>query len=102
MGGDDFLVIFQSEDWQNRLHCAISAFNTSVKDLYDSAGIEAGGIHAEDRQGVRRFFPFSKLYAGVVHSNEALYANASEISTAAASARQVAKLHGYDFYTSKQ
>jgi GGDEF domain-containing protein len=98
VGGDDFLVVFQSHDWHARLVRAIEEFNERVKTLYDAAGITAGGIQSEDRHGVRRFFSFIRLYAGVVESDSAGYRNSSEISTAASAARQIAKTQGSDIY----
>lgn len=48
-GGDDFVVLFQSEDWESRIHSAMKRFNEGAVRLYAPADIEAGGILSEDR-----------------------------------------------------
>jgi len=57
VGGDDFLIIFQSLDWFERLTAAIAEFNRTVVALHDAEAIKSGGIWSEDRHGIKRFFP---------------------------------------------
>lgn len=66
VGGDDFVVLFRSPDWEERVRRAITDFNRDALDLYDEEGRERGGIEAEDRYGVLRFFPFVTLSVGAV------------------------------------
>ena len=101
VGGDDFLLVFQSENWHERLSRAITEFNHSVIRLYDAPAVEAGGIYAEDRLGIRRFFTFTTLYAGVVHQSDGPFANASHVSSAAAKARHEAKRNNVDIYVNQ-
>ena len=101
IGGDDFIAVFQSEDWHERLSGAIADFNESAKSLYTEAEKIEGGIWAEDRHGISRFFGFTSLYAGVVDSGSAHFRTASDISGAAARARQQAKRESVTIYVSK-
>ncbi|HEX7863834.1 MAG TPA: phosphodiesterase [Variovorax sp.] len=55
IGGDDFLVMFQSPDWLQRCTDLIEDFNRQAPDLYDEAARQAGGVEGEDRHGVVRF-----------------------------------------------
>ena len=52
VGGDDFVVIFQSPDWLARCRQIVDTFNTKALTLYDPQdrhGIEAGGdVHLLD------------------------------------------------------
>ncbi|MEI8170665.1 MAG: EAL domain-containing protein [Rhodoferax sp.] len=98
VGGDDFLLVFQSEDWHARLSKGIDEFNLAVVKLHDEDAIRAGGILAEDRDGTKRFFPMTTLYAGVVHVHNGPYKSASEVSSAAATARHLAKKEGVNIY----
>jgi len=100
VGGDDFLVVFQSVDWRDRLENAIAEFNSAVIRLHDKEAIDAGGIWAEDRHGVRRFFPCTTLYAGAVDAARGPYKNASDVSSAAAKARHLAKKDSVAIYLS--
>ena len=66
VGGDDFVVLFRSLDWVQRVQRIIAEFNEQAMDLYDDQGRHNGGIEAEDRYGVPRFFPFVTLGVGAL------------------------------------
>lgn len=66
VGGDDFVVLFRSPDWMERVQRIIAEFNEQATDLYDDQGRRNGGIEAEDRYGVPRFFPFVTLGVGAL------------------------------------
>ncbi|WP_321952590.1 EAL domain-containing protein [Paraburkholderia bannensis] len=67
VGGDDFLVLFQSETWHERASRAIESFNAGTLRFYAPADRAAGGIHGEDRQGHPTFFGFVSMAIGCVH-----------------------------------
>ncbi|WP_233861898.1 EAL domain-containing protein [Paraburkholderia adhaesiva] len=67
VGGDDFLILFQSETWLERARCAIETFNAGAQRFYAPADRLAGGIEGEDRQGNRVFFGFVTMAIGCVH-----------------------------------
>ncbi len=91
VGGDDFLVLFQSEDWETRIRRAIDQFNESAVRLYSDADVTAGGIRSEDRHGNMRFYHFVTMAVGVVPvaANSALDGDC--IATLAAAAKREAK-----------
>ena len=64
VGGDDFLVLFQSEDWLQRCQGIVDEFALEARGLFDETARMAGGIHAEDRHGIQRFFPCTTLSMG--------------------------------------
>jgi len=66
IGGDDFLALFQSGDWEIRLRHAIQLFNLSVTDFYSAEDQTAGGIGGEDRSGRHAFFGFVRLSVGAI------------------------------------
>lgn len=49
IGGDDFLLLFQSDDWRERVARAMHAFDELVMRFYSPEERLAGGIHGEDR-----------------------------------------------------
>ncbi|MEI7291935.1 EAL domain-containing protein [Paraburkholderia tropica] len=67
VGGDDFLLLFQSETWRERVRHAIETFNAGAQRFYAPADRLAGGIHGEDRQGHPAFFAFVTMAVGCVH-----------------------------------
>ncbi|KPF52841.1 diguanylate phosphodiesterase [beta proteobacterium AAP51] len=99
VGGDDFVVLFQSHDWEARCERVVSEFNEAVGQLYDEASRQRGGIEAEDRHGTTRFFGFVSLYMGVVTfaGSPGLW-RAADVANAAAMAKQKAKQRGLSMY----
>lgn len=98
VGGDDFLILFQSEDWHRRCELIVSEFAHKARDLFDEAARLCGGIHAEDRHGVMRFFPCTTLSIGAVRVGRQALRDAEEVATQAALAKHEAKLNGGGLY----
>ncbi|MDR9469026.1 bifunctional diguanylate cyclase/phosphodiesterase [Marinospirillum sp.] len=61
VGGDDFVVLCRSKDWQERLTSVLESFTQQSQEYYSEKDRLAGGIHAEDRYGIQRFFAFVGL-----------------------------------------
>ena len=59
-------MVLRSPDWMERVQRIIAEFNDRAMDLYDDEGRRNGGIEAEDRYGVPRFFPFVTLGVGAL------------------------------------
>jgi len=91
VGGDDFILLFQSDDWEQRCDALVQAFDSNARLLYDEVGRETGGIEAEDRHGVVRFFPFTSLSIGAVRVRKGQFRSAELVATAAAAAKHNAK-----------
>ncbi len=91
VGGDDFVVLFQSDDWHARCTRIVAAFNASSQRLYDEAALTRGGIEAEDRHGVARFFGFTTLSVGAVPVSPRDFAHPEDVASAAAAAKHKAK-----------
>lgn len=99
VGGDDFVMLFQSHDWEVRCERIVAEFDDAVRLLYDDEARARGGIEAEDRHGTHRFFGFISLYMGAVPvTRGAGLQRASQIANAAALAKQRAKLSGLAVY----
>ena len=47
LGGDDFIVVLQSEDWQNRLGQALARFDAEARACFRPEHLEAGGYRNE-------------------------------------------------------
>ena len=92
VGGDDFIVLFQSEDWALRCRRTIDEFVRHAASLYDEADRAAGGIDAEDRHGTRRRFPFISLSIGSVRVAPGSLQRTEDVANAAALAKHEAKM----------
>lgn len=91
VGGDDFVILFQSENWEARCRQIISSFGEEAKQLFDADAVENGGIDAEDRYGVMRFFPLTSLSIGAVPIAAGAFAKPEQVASAAALAKHKAK-----------
>jgi EAL domain-containing protein (putative c-di-GMP-specific phosphodiesterase class I)/GGDEF domain-containing protein len=98
VGGDDFLILFQSDDWEARIKQAMATFNDNALGMYTPADRAAGGIHAEDRKGLPAFFRFVTMAVGALHVLPGAARNSDDIGTAAALAKRRAKQSESGFY----
>lgn len=94
VGGDDFILLYQSADWQQQCQNIVSKFARAAVELFDPPARLAGGIHAEDRHGVARFFPVTTLSIGAVRIHSGDYVNAEQVASVAARAKHDAKTSG--------
>ena len=92
VGGDDFILIFQSSNWLQRCKNIVDEFAREALTLFDDGARAMGGIHSEDRHGVRRFFPCTTLAIGAVRIQPGAYRHAEEVANLAAVAKHEAKL----------
>jgi diguanylate cyclase (GGDEF)-like protein len=98
VGGDDFMLLFQSEDWQQRCEQLVSEFNLHSLELYDASARLSGGIHAADRDGLSRFFPFITLSIGAVEIRDQQFRDTEEVAAQAALAKRAAKNAGLGLF----
>lgn len=91
IGGDDFIILFQSEDWEDRCKGMLDAFASEVREHYNSTDRERGGYLSEDRRGRQVFHPLVSLSLGVVKVEAGQYLSHHQIATAASEAKKEAK-----------
>ncbi len=91
VGGDDFLVVFGSGDWERRVEQLLVEFDAGVGAFYRPEHRAAGGYITENRQGLVSFHPLISLSAGAVPVDGARFASAAEVSPVLAEAKKVAK-----------
>ncbi|MBW4049265.1 MAG: EAL domain-containing protein [Proteobacteria bacterium] len=91
IGGDDFLVLFQSDDWKVRCTRVLEEFNARVRALFDPVDAARGGIEGEDRRGLRQFFPLTKVVIGAVLVEPPFPRRPEHIAALAARAKHHAK-----------
>jgi diguanylate cyclase (GGDEF)-like protein len=91
IGGDDFILIFRSEDWQQRCEAILRRFAQVVTAYYGRDDIEQGGIWSQDRAGNYRFFPLLTLSIGSVSPDPAACKSHHDVAALASSAKCEAK-----------
>lgn len=94
VGGDDFMILFQSPDWRARTERLVQEFNAQALNLFDEAARQAGGIEAEDRHGLPRFFPCTTVSVGAVVIDANRFSRAEDVANLAALAKHDAKRSG--------
>jgi len=91
IGGDDFLVLFQSEDWMARCQAILAAFAAGIVGHFDADDVEQGGYLCEDRQGNRVMHPIVTLSLGIVKAEPGQFSSHLQIAAAASDAKKQAK-----------
>ncbi|MDS1140224.1 GGDEF domain-containing protein [Pusillimonas sp. SM2304] len=91
IGGDDFIVVFKSQDWSRRCQLVLDRFSGETAPFYRPEHVEAGGYVTENRQGVEVFHPLISISLGVVKVNTALPYSSYQIAEFAALAKSEAK-----------
>ncbi len=91
IGGDDFIILFQSGDWELRCSEILSMFSTMVPSYYTADDVERGGYISEDRRGKKVFHSLVSLSLGVVRVEPGQYGTTHHVSSAASEAKKQAK-----------
>ena len=93
LGGDDFVLLLRSPDWQNRLRWAVTEFARSVAGFYSPEHRRAGFLETTDRYGALRRFPLLTLSAAILDVNpaEAALSSARAIAERLTPLKQAAK-----------
>ncbi|WP_435382720.1 EAL domain-containing protein [Crenobacter oryzisoli] len=91
IGGDDFVVLMQSLDWQARLQRLLLRFDSIVWTHFDASHREAGGFEMVDRNGMVSFFPLTSVSIGVLLVRAGQYHSPYDVALAAADAKKSAK-----------
>ena len=91
IGGDDFIVLFQSADWEQRCHDFLDEVSNAFPQVYDEEDRLRGGIEAEDRKGIKHFYPILTISVASVKVTPGMFASHHEVSEACTSAKKYAK-----------
>jgi diguanylate cyclase (GGDEF)-like protein len=98
IGGDDFVIVFTSPDWQARLERGIDAFDRRRLAFVSDEHRAAGGYLAQSRQGDTVFHALPTINVGVVRVEPGEYATHQQIARAASEAKRIAKMQSGSGY----
>ncbi|MCR4303736.1 MAG: GGDEF domain-containing protein [Gallionella sp.] len=91
IGGDDFILVMQSKDWEQRCHRALSAFARTSSALFDKDHLSMGGYLTGNRQGRIVHHPLPTLSIGAACIIPKLFGSHYEVAAAATAAKKMAK-----------
>ncbi|MCV6621470.1 MAG: EAL and GGDEF domain-containing protein [Cellvibrionaceae bacterium] len=91
IGGDDFVVLWNSEDWKERLKQVGQSFSNISRDLYLPEHVQDGGFECKDRYDETRFFPLTSISVAALEVETNQFNNAFEISSALSPLKAAAK-----------
>ena len=94
IGGDDFVALFQSRDWQFRCNAILETFADRIRDYYNDEDLRNQGIYSNDRRGKRQFFPLLSVAIGVVDPDWHYCRSHHDVASIAADAKHEAKKEG--------
>lgn len=101
IGGDDFMLVLGSADWERRLQLLLEDFQRQCRRFYRPEHVQAGCFIAANRQGQRQEYALLSLSIGVVHLHPQACADldAGQLAELASQAKHQAKdLSGYSLY----
>ncbi|WP_153108834.1 GGDEF domain-containing protein [Propionivibrio limicola] len=92
IGGDDFMVLFQSSDWEKRCQDALDLFDRKISTLIDETELMDNHYQGENRRGETVSYSLPSLSIGAVPVDNATALDSHrEISAAATEAKRNAK-----------
>ena len=103
IGGDDFMILFQSEDWETRCRAILDSFAANVLEFYSLEDRDRGGYLSEDRQGKKVFYSLISLSLGTIRVEPHQYYSHHQIATLASDAKkQAKKIHGNSLFIDRR
>ena len=84
VGGDDFVIIADSEPAESLCKQIIADFEAEIVNHYSAEDLARGAIEGLDRYGVERVFPIMTISIAVVLCSSGEFSTTTEIAKAAA------------------
>lgn len=103
IGGDDFIAIFRSPDWETRCLATLEKFGVAVMSFFDQSDIDRGGYIVENRRGEKEFHKLASLSVGAVPVEPKAFKSHRDIAIVAAESKKMAKkIHGNSLYINQR
>ncbi len=91
IGGDDFILVLRSDDWEARCKHVLERFSREVAGFFSDPDRERGGYVTENRRGEKEFHPLTTLSIGAVKVEPGMFANCMALSSVASETKKMAK-----------
>ena len=95
IGGDDFVAIFERDNWRDSCQSLLDEFDDIVRGFYNAQDLAQGGICAKSRSGNDQFFPLLSLAIGVVTPDVAICNSHHDVAELASGAKKQAKKYSH-------
>ncbi|MBK7765003.1 MAG: diguanylate cyclase [Sulfuritalea sp.] len=103
IGGDDFVLVFRSEDWRARCERALRMFGEEILGFFSRDDIERGGYVTENRKGDMEFHPLTSLSIGVAELKSGTFQSHLGVAVVAAEVKKKAKaIKGNSLYVNQR
>jgi GGDEF domain-containing protein len=103
IGGDDFVMILRSEDWEARCRSALASFGVAILTFFSNDDIERGGYITENRKGQMEFHRLTSLSIGTLEATPGAFQNHLQVSRVAAEVKKRAKaIAGNSLYVNRR
>ena len=91
IGGDDFIALFRSDNWEGRCNRMLERFACEVKSFFSAEDVERGGYVAENRRGEKEFHTLVSISIGAVLVQPGTFHSHKEIAVVATESKKMAK-----------
>ena len=99
IGGDDFILLWSVDDWQQRLLMVFDDFNNHLVDWYGEQDVLRAGFEGIDRSGQPCFFSLMSLSVGVICVEAGQFQYEHQLAQLASKAKKQAKsIQGNSWY----
>jgi len=91
IGGDDFIVVTQSDRAEEIAKEVIAEFDRDIRNLYSAKDLRSGYIETRDRRGALNRFPIMTVSMAIVQNDRGQLSNYAQVGEAAAELKRYAK-----------
>ena len=91
IGGDDFVIIEESYELEEKCRCIQKKFAQRVKKLYSKSDWERGCINAKNRNGFSEVFSLASVSIAILTNENRTFESLDEFSKEAARNKKIAK-----------
>ena len=103
IGGDDFMLLMQSDDWQQKLAHTLHLFADGIGSMSDENHRQQGGYWGEDRRGNAIFHALPTLSIGCLIAGNGDFHSHHEVSAAVSAAKkQAKKINGNSLFVERR
>ncbi|MDZ4201859.1 MAG: EAL domain-containing protein [Gallionella sp.] len=103
IGGDDFIALFRSNNWNDRCNSMLNRFANEAQAFFSPADLERGGYVAENRRGEKEFHTLVSLSIGAVVVVPGTFRSHKEVAVVATESKKMAKkVHGNSLYINQR
>jgi EAL domain-containing protein (putative c-di-GMP-specific phosphodiesterase class I)/GGDEF domain-containing protein len=103
IGGDDFILVLRSGDWEDRCRHVLERFGREVTAFFSDADRERGGYVTENRKGEKEFHPLTTLSIGAVRVEPGVFDSCMALSSVASETKKMAKkIPGNSLYLNRR